>query len=69
MWIGRALTSVLIPPLIDKYGRRGIVHTSFLVQTAAIALLLVNTDLTTAYLLMFVLGACRTGTSSMSYIY
>jgi MFS family permease len=69
MWFGRALTSLFVPPLIDKYGRKLIVHTSFLVQTCTILGLLLTTDIETAFLLMFMLGACRTGTSSMSYIY
>lgn len=56
-FIGVISTILLIPWLSDKYGRRWIALTCYIVLITATIFLMLSTDLIMLYVLQFIIGA------------
>jgi len=69
-FLGWSLTTLIIPPISDKYGRRSVYLSSVIVTAVALAIgLYFSRSLYVTIAMMFLAGAATSGRNSVGFIY
>lgn len=68
-FIGWTLTTILLPAMADKYGRKWIFRLSTLTTGIAMVFLLISTELYLTVLMMFICGLATPGRISVGFVY
>ena len=68
-FVGWACTTLILPPMADKYGRKWIFRISILITVTAMFFMQFSKSLQTTYFLMFTCGAVTAGKISVGFVY
>jgi MFS family permease len=68
-FVGWTLTTLILPPLADKIGRKWITFGSILLLSTCLAFLLFSRKLWLTITLMFICGMCSAGRASVGFVY
>lgn len=68
-FIGWTLTTLILPPIADKIGRKWITFGSILTLSICLTALLFSRSLSFTIALMFVCGMCSAGRATVGFVY
>lgn len=68
-FLGWTLTTLVLPPMADKVGRKWITRCCILLLSCCLAAMLLSKSLAFTITLMFIGGACSAGRASVGFVY
>lgn len=68
-FVGWTLTTLILPPMADKVGRKWITFCCILVLAASMTVTMFSKSLTLTISMMFICGMCAAGRASVGFVY